>query len=715
MNLVDYFSAFHFLRPFWLLAFVPMLLLLWGLRKLKSRQTTITDVISPVMYQFLTQGAAQQTSLKKPSFTPLWCGLSLLILALAGPTVKQIPQPTYQVQVGTVLLMDMSLSMRSTDLKPNRLARARFKAIDFINANTGGEIGLVAYAGDAFVISPITADGKNLAALIPSLQPEIMPEYGSDPVLGLAVAADLLTQAGYQSGNIVWFTDGVDYGQVPELTSALRKLPFTVSIMAIGTESGAPIKQLNGQLLKDNSGAIVIPKVDPEPLRTLSAVGGGAFTFLEPSDVDIEQLVSALADDASSVNEDATLQNDKWYELGPYLLLPIMLIILWYCRTGYLFSLAFISAASPLLATVTLGALLLTGSLYSTESHAQTSSPTNGTKQNPMLPNLGLPNSQTGGIPQGEPRLPPPSVAQTLNIENPLSFLPKALQNEQQQALNAYVEKDFSTAQQLFSDPQWLGNTLYQQGDYAGALEQFKKDTSPQGWFNQGNALAATQQYEAALNAYDKALEGQPDLVEARESKEALELFLEQQPPTQQNQQQNQDENTESDSDNSEDNSDNNDSSESEQDSSEQNTSEQQDNSQNQNTSENNSNDAASDSASNPDQQDAPPQEAANNAPKEGESEEQKAEKSAKEPSEDTTDNNPKAQPDERENSEQDESAMAAQPAELTPEELEQQQKMQSLMNKIPDDPGYLLKRKMQLEYQKRQRQRMPKNSKKDW
>jgi len=712
MNLVDYFAAFHFLRPVWLLAFVPMLLLLWGLRKLKSRQINITDVISPVMYEFLTQGAMQQKSSKKTSVAPLWFSLSLLILALAGPTVKQIPQPTYQVQVGTVLLMNMSLSMRATDLKPNRLARARFKAIDFINANTGGEIGLVAYAGDAFVISPITADGKNLAALIPSLQPEIMPEYGSDPILGLAVAAELLTQAGYQSGNIVWFTDGVDYGQVPELTSALRKLPFTVSIMAIGTESGAPIKQLNGQLLKDNSGAIVIPKVNPEPLRTLSAIGGGTFTFIEPSDVDIERLVSALADDASSVNEDTTLQNDKWYELGPYLLLPIMLIILWYCRTGYLFTFAFISATGPLLATIMLSALL-TGSLYSTESHAQISSPSNGTNQNPVLPNLGLPNAQNGALSQSELGLPPPNVTQTLNVTNPLSFLPRALQNKQQQALNAYKEKDFSTAQQLFSDPQWLGNTLYQQGDYAGALEQFKKDTSPQGWFNQGNALAATQQYEAALNAYDKALEGQPDFIEAQESKEALELFLEQQPPTEQNQQQNQDENAESDSNNSEESSENNDSSDSQQDSSEQNPSEQQNNSQNANK--DNSNDAASNSESHSEQQDAPPQEAANNAPEEGESEEQKAEKSAEEQSEDTADNNAEAQPDERENSEQDESAMAAQPAELTPEELEQQQKMQSLMNKIPDDPGYLLKRKMQLEYQKRQRQRMPKNSKKDW
>lgn len=672
MNLVEYFAAFHFLRPLWLLALIPMFLLLWGLRRLSTQQINITDVLSPVMYQFLTQGHTQHTHHKQTSLRPLWVALGLLVLALAGPTVKQIPQPTYQVQVGTVLLMDMSLSMRATDLKPNRLARARFKAIDFINANPGGEIGLVAYAGDAFVISPITADGKNLTTLIPSLQPEIMPEYGSDPLLGFAVAADLLTQAGYQSGNIIWFTDGVDYGQVPELTSALRKLPFTVSVMAVGTASGAPIKQLNGQLLKDNSGAIVIPKVDSAPLRTLSSVGGGTFTYLEPNEVDIERLVAALSDAASSVNEDTNLQNDKWYELGPYLLLPIVLMILWHCRSGYLFSIACIALASPVLATIMLSALLLTGSVLSSVSHAQMT-------------------------------VPPPNVAQTLAVQNPLSFLPKALQNQQQQALNAYKEQDFATAQQLFSDPQWLGNTLYQQGDYAGALREFKKDTSPQGAFNQGNALAAMQQYEAALNAYEQALAGQPDMVQAQESKEALELFLEQQPPPEQNQQQNQDENSQSDD--SGDSADENSQSDDSGDNSDT-------NNENQSADKQDSNESAADSAQ---QDDAPsPAESTENNSQTNESAEENTQTSEEE-SKDSTDKHAEAQPDEPERPNQDEQMQSAQPAELTPEELEQQQKMQSLINKIPDDPGYLLQRKMQLEYQKRQRQRMPKNSKKDW
>ncbi len=193
------------------------------MRALRKQKNQSASLINDVLYSYLTQGGSQSTD--KRLLWPMLSAVCLCIVAMAGPTTQKIPKPVYDVAQAKVIVLDLSLSMRSTDIAPDRLTRMSFKAIDLINANNGGEIGLIAYAGDAFVISPITSDGTNLNALIPGLSPEIMPEFGSSPDLALMKADEMLTQAGYLNGDIIWFTDGVDYDQIPMLTSLLQRLP----------------------------------------------------------------------------------------------------------------------------------------------------------------------------------------------------------------------------------------------------------------------------------------------------------------------------------------------------------------------------------------------------------------------------------------------------------------------------------------------------------
>ncbi|MET1219495.1 MAG: VWA domain-containing protein [Glaciecola sp.] len=657
-------SQFHFLRPWWWLALLPVLGMVWLLKHSQAVQDAVTHLLSPALYRFLTQSESTQAQRRNAQWWPLPVILLLGIAGLAGPTVKQIPQPTFQVEVGTVLLLDMSLSMRATDVRPNRLTRARFKAMDFIAANKGGEMGVVAYAGDAFVISPITADGRNLATLIPALSPELMPVLGSDALRGLEVAAELLEQAGYQTGNIIWFTDGVDYAEMPELTKWLRASNYTVSVLAVGTAEGAPIQQLNGQLLKDPSGAIVIPKVNATQLKTLVEISNGHFSTTTADERDIVHLLDGLDNSASAVEQDDLVNSDKWYELGPYLLIPILLWIIWYSRPGYLFAIV--------------ACMLLP--VWPQTAHAQ-----NATGSNPTVPRL-APN-----LAQSAPTLPPPSVEQNLDVADPLAFLPKAFQNNAQRALQAYKAGDFDTAQSLFDDAQWLANTLYQQGDYAAALALFAQDETAQGWFNQGNALAATQQYEQALAAYNQAIDAQPGFTEAIESKEALELFLQQQPPSEQQNGESEDNDANSEQ--------NQESSQSE--SNESQHSEQQDDTQSQQ------------------QEQSGQEQSQDNQSQASQENESDASEPARKPEEeeDAQSQTPSEPQNQDDNAQQDAEAQSVQPSgePLTPEELEEQQRLQSLLNKVPDDPGYLLKRKMQLEYQQRQRQRLPRSTKKDW
>ena len=644
-------EQFHFLRPQWLWV-LPLLIGVYAIFcRAKAETMSVNRLFNPVLLAFLTQSqATTKHQVRKPRHGAVITCLVLTVLALAGPTVQQIPQPTYQAQIGQVIVMDMSLSMRAGDLKPNRLSQARYKAMDYINANPEANIGLVAYAGDAFVISPITQDGKNLNALIPSLRPELMPVFGSEPQYALEAAFELLQQAGYQQGHIVWLTDGVDYEQIPSLTKLLRNSEFSVSVIAVGTENGAPIQQLNGQMLKDNAGAIVIPRVEYDELAKLARVGRGVFTPLLPNEDDINAIKStleAIPDNVSSILE---TQNDKWYELGPYLLLPVLVVLLWSMRPQWLFVLCMVWLLPQ-----------------SPRAIAQSQTP----------------NAITNAL------VPPPSAAQEIRVSDPLSVLPKRLKNRAQQALAAYQNEDFARAQELFDDVQWQANALYQQGLYDQALPLFAQDESAVGRYNTGNALASLQQYEEALAAYDAALALDPSLQVAQDAKEALELFLENMPPQQQSQDgqdQNSDElqdqqNQEQDSQSQESNS--------EQPSSDQQPEQQQNN---QNQADAKQNEASQDESQTESQTQPEPNE--DNA-------------------DDASQNNRESESEQHNETQEQPMTESSEP--LTPEQREQQERMQSLLNKVPDDPGYLLKRKMQLEHQQRQRQRLPNTNKKEW
>lgn len=655
----------HFLRPQWLWALIPAAVIYGLIRSIKHRQNQATNMINDVLYNYLTQGGSQTQSTQR--LWPLLLGAVLAIVAMAGPTTQKIPKPVYDIAQAKVIVMDMSLSMRATDIAPDRLSRMSYKAIDLINANNGGEIGLIAYAGDAFVISPITTDGTNLNALIPGLRPEIMPEFGSEPELALEKAALMLEQAGYLNGDIIWFTDGVDYDQMPGLTSLLQSMPHRVSILSVGTPDGAPIKLTNGQLLKDSSGAIVIPRLDNASLQTLAGITNGAFTPITADEQDIKiimQVADTLLADATKLN---TLQGDDWYELGPYLLLPVIFIVLLYSRKHWV-----------LLLTIVL--LPLCGLTLQQPAFAQA-----------------MPQKSSADLPS-----PPSSELNAVqSIRTPLDFLPPALQNNNQKGLRAFQNGDYATSQSLFTDPEWQAQAQYAQGEYAEALAHFAQTDDALSQYNAGNSLAKLGQYDKALEAYQRANSLDSDFIEAQENQAALELFLQNQPPQDSSQDQSKQDQDQSDEqkdqeqqDQQSQSQDNQESASDEQESQDQQSQQQQSqdeqSQQNQQQSE--------------DQKEQPSPEESKDEQEQGDDQQKQQDK--QQPKEPT-------QPDEPQESQEVQAQQQEQP--LTPEEQEKMQRMQALMNKVPNDPGYLLKRKMELEYQQRKRQQAPRSRTKQW
>ncbi|MFT5379344.1 VWA domain-containing protein [Alteromonas sp.] len=672
----DFLNQFHFLRPEWFIALVPLMLLVLLIRKTTAKQSGWQSVIPSHLYQYMVIGKNEMGA--KPPMWMLAFVWIISVIALAGPTWERLPQPVYQLKMGHVIVIDMSLSMRATDMTPDRLTRAKYKAIDLVNAIGEGEMGLVAYAGDAFVISPLTEDAGNITTLIPSLSPEIMPVPGSDPLLGIESASELLTNAGYNSGMIYWITDGIELEQQQELQEYVASIPFTVNALTVGTSEGAPIRQQSGELLKDFTGSIVIPKLNEGAVKGVVKTSGGRFESFTSNDTDIDALasVSLLGKSDSEENEEeSNLQGDQWKEVGPYLLLILLPFAAFAFKRGLVF-------------IVLVG--LLSPSMIKNANALQRAQP-----------------SEIAGTSQDIDA--PESAKEMANKPDSLSWWQTPFMNDNQEALNSYQRGKYKDAVNKFNDEAWKASSLYKSGDYEGALNAFKSIPGPESLYNQGNALAKLGKLEDAINKYDQALSEAPDFDDARTNKKIVEDLLKQQQQDQ-NQNENGDDGEQSDSqDNGQDSSDNSHNNQQSNDKNNQEGSNEQNGQQNDNEGQQSDQSQANDEQqSGGDNSQQPDDSEMNSRNESSDSQQQNAEQE-----ESDQGDSAQAQKDEQQ-AEQEAQAMQGQEAELTDAEKEELQRMESLMRRVPDDPAYLLKRKMQLEAQKRQRQRMPSN-RSDW
>ena len=324
---------FHFIRPLWLIAIIALIFTLYLLKKYRINQSGWHQLLPAHLAKVLVDGSTKAQSLSLT--VPFIIGL-LTIISLAGPTWKKLPQPVYQLARGSVMIMDMSYSMYATDISPNRLTRARYKAIDLLDQLNEGEIGLIAYAGDAFIISPLTEDINNIKLLLPSLSPDLMPALGSNPFSALALASDMLKNAGHIEGDIYWFTDGIDREDLQDITQWSLQHPYRLNIMGIGTTEGAPIKLTNGELMKDDNGAIVIPKLTEKALKEAASLGNGYYARMRNGSDDIKYLVSQPNVKDDDKKSESAQTGDQWQEFGPYLLLLVLPLVLGYFRRGNL-------------------------------------------------------------------------------------------------------------------------------------------------------------------------------------------------------------------------------------------------------------------------------------------------------------------------------------------------------------------------------------------
>ena len=337
-------AEFHFLRPGWFFALLPLLFLLVWLWRRRVRSTGWQQLVAPALLAHLLLDADQ--TVRRVPWVLLGCGWLLAVTALAGPTWERQPQPVYRAPADRVIVLDMSPSMAAADLKPDRLTRARFAIRNLLSAMREGRVALVVFGAEPHVVAPLTDDVATIEALLPALSVDIMPAPGDRAGPALRKADELLQRVGSTHGTVLLVSDGVhDPADSLEAIQTLRRRGVRVAVLGIGTLAGAPVPAPDGGFANGPGGAIQLARLDETGLMALASAGGGRYQRLNAGQP------LALFDNAVDHHIGSALSADRgvqhWVEKGPWLLLPLLAIAALGFRRGWLMVLVLFMLPPP--------------------------------------------------------------------------------------------------------------------------------------------------------------------------------------------------------------------------------------------------------------------------------------------------------------------------------------------------------------------------------
>lgn len=461
--MIGQFAEFHFLRPLWLLLLlaIPLFWLMRhrGRADAGAWRSAIDPHLLPHLIERIDAGSGRAGIVLAIA---LW---SLASFALAGPAWEREPMPLYRNQAARVLALELSSTMMAQDEKPSRFERARYKLVDILERSKDYQTALIGYAGEAYVAAPLTDDIGTVRNLVDALDPSTMPVAGNHAAAAISAAQQLIQQAGLHRGDIILLADGADESAI-EAARKAHAAGLVVSVLGVGSTAGAPVALAQGDFLKDDSGNVIVAKRDDASLAAVADAGGGKYMPMSADAHDIDSLLvdrtaasSAKASDATSSAELA--ESSRWRDRGPWLLLLLVPLAALAFRRGWLMAIALVLLA------------------------------------------------------------PAPRA-------DAASFKDLWMRPDQQAAA-ALAQGDAKKAAGVARSPDWHGSASFRAGDYESAATDYAEVGDADGAYNQGNALAKLGKYEDAIAAYDRALKLSPDMDDAKANKAAVEAWMKRQ------------------------------------------------------------------------------------------------------------------------------------------------------------------------------------------
>lgn len=316
LDFIYQLQYFHFLRPYWLLLLIPFF---WVLRRFAQRDDSLgqwRNVIDPEIVEHITiKGNSESlVSPRRVSYV-----LAVLItLVLAGPSWQQKPSPFAEDKAAVILALDLSNTMQQSDLQPSRLLRAKQKVIELLELRGDANTALIAYAGSAHVVMPITNDQEMIKHFLNSLETKMMPVSGKRPEQVLS-KADVLFSTTDVPGTLVLIGDGASQTASDAFEQYFRDKPHRLIVYGIGDATRTGSEDSN-----------LIP-LQTAQLEQLASNASGRYLTLGFDNTDVKTINRWLNSRIVIVDDEAT----PWFDSGYPLVVIIALAYLLWFRSGW--------------------------------------------------------------------------------------------------------------------------------------------------------------------------------------------------------------------------------------------------------------------------------------------------------------------------------------------------------------------------------------------
>lgn len=308
----------------WMLLIIPILVLVrfivWQKRKRNLRKFGDSSLLKEMM---------PDVSKYRPTikFCLLLSAITILIFMIARPQVGSKISHEKREGIEVLIALDISNSMLAQDVIPSRLEKSKLLIEDLVDHFTNDKVGLVVFAGDAFVQLPITNDYVSAKMFLQNINPSLITTQGTDLARAISLSQSCFTQREHIGRAIIVITDGEDHeGGALEAAREAYKKGINVFILGVGTSKGAPIPDGNGGYLKDNSGQTVLSALNEQMCQQVAKAGNGVYIHVDNTSDAQERLNKELSKLQSGISDTVVYSeyNEQFQIFGIILLLLLI-------------------------------------------------------------------------------------------------------------------------------------------------------------------------------------------------------------------------------------------------------------------------------------------------------------------------------------------------------------------------------------------------------
>ena len=315
----------------WLLVLIPVLAAVWFLMHWRQKRK-LRKFGDPELVHQLMPDVSRWRAMAK--YGLLLGSLTLLIVAFARPHWGAGTKTEKRKGIETIIAMDISNSMRAQDVTPSRLERSKMMVENLVDKFSNDKIGLIVFAGDAFVQLPMTSDYVSAKMFLSSIDPSMIGTQGTDIAAAIDMAEHSFSQDEQVGKAIIVITDGEDHeGGAIEAAEDAKKRGMRVYVLGVGSTGGAPIPDPStGKYMFDETGNTVMSALNEDMCKQIAQAGGGTYIHVENGYAAQQQLNDEL-DKLSKKEISAEVYNSYneyfvWFALAALLLLIAEVVLL---------------------------------------------------------------------------------------------------------------------------------------------------------------------------------------------------------------------------------------------------------------------------------------------------------------------------------------------------------------------------------------------------